>query len=183
MSFLNNSLKNAQQTRSQDRVPAGCPPYLQMDFHASKRSNLILVAGMAAAMVFSAFMFWAWYRSSHTELKARARTSDPVASRVSAPPATSQPTPVSATPEEPKAAGDSTNSVAEEKASAETASAEPMVYKLQGVVFSPGHSTAVINGKTVAEGERVDNARLLSVGKDSVLILTAKGDTMVLDLQ
>jgi hypothetical protein len=182
MSFLNDSLKNAQQTRSIDRVPAGCPPYLQMDFHASKRSNLVLVAAMAAAMVFTGIMFWAWYRSGHVEMKAR--TADSVVSRTK---------PASVAPEEPKAAGVSANAVAEEKSSAQaTASVaatseapkgEQTVYKLQGVVFDPGHSTAVINGKTVAEGERVDNARVLSVAKDSAVIMNAKGETVVLDLQ
>jgi cell division septation protein DedD len=193
MSFLNNSLKNAQQTRSTDRVPAGCPPYLQMDFHASNRSNLLLVAVMAAMMLFTAFMIRAWYRSGHIELKARAHTPDAAASPVSGLQAASQPAPAPVIAEEPKPAGVSTNAVTEEKSSAETTAniaktaetpkAEPTVYKLQGIVFEPGHSSAVINGRTVVEGERVDNARVLSIAKDSAVILTAKGETMVLDLQ
>jgi len=193
MSFLNDSLKNAQQTRSKDRVPAGCPPYLQMDFHASKRSNLVLVVAMVAMMVFTGFMIRAWYRSGHIEMKARARTADSVTSKISRPQPASQTKPAPAAPEELKAAGVSANVVAEEKSNAEapanvapsaqTPKAEQTVYKLQGVVFDPGHSTAVINGKTVAEGERVDNARVLSIAKDAAVIMTAKGETIVLDLQ
>jgi len=194
MSFINDSLKKAQQAQSSDAAPAGCPPFLQMDCQApSGHSNLPLVALMVVMMLFSVFMIRAWFRSGSSELKVRARSYDSAVNEASRPQTTSQTTPASAAPQETKPAGVSANAVSEEKpgtegtasvaAAAGTPKPEPIVYKLQGIVFEPGHSSAVINGKTVVAGERVGEAHVVSIDKDSVTIVNAAGQTSLLDLQ
>lgn len=186
MSFINNALKNADQTRAKVAAPSDyralhiveCPPTLE------RRSTIPLAILMVAAMALSGFMMWEWFRSGTTELKARARSDEATASAVSAAQPEKEATTVSAAPGEANSA-----SVVEEKPAAEApaqvaaaVAPAPITYKLQGVVFEPGRSSAVINGKTVVVGERVGDARVVSIDKDSAVIVTAAGQTNYLDL-
>lgn len=42
--------------------------------------------------------------------------------------------------------------------------------KLESILFSPDRRVAVINGKALVEGERLGNARVITIGKDSVRV-------------
>lgn len=54
--------------------------------------------------------------------------------------------------------------------------------KLESVLFSESRRVAVINGKVLAEGERIGSAKVVSIGKDSVR-LRRGGKTVRLTLQ
>jgi hypothetical protein len=58
----------------------------------------------------------------------------------------------------------------------------PITYKLQGIFYRPGSSSAVINGKTVFPGSHVGDAVVLAIGPGLAKILTASGETNVLEL-
>jgi hypothetical protein len=53
------------------------------------------------------------------------------------------------------------------------------VYKLQGVYWRPAKPSAVINGKTVYIGDRVENARVAAIDQESATI-TVNGERKVL---
>jgi hypothetical protein len=55
-------------------------------------------------------------------------------------------------------------------------------YKLQGIYWRPSRPSAVINGKTVYIGNRVENARVTAIDQESVTI-TVHGETKVLSLR
>ena len=68
----------------------------------------------------------------------------------------------------------------------EPAVVEPVVtfpaLKLQGINFNGAHSLALINGTTLAIGERVDQVRLVSVSPDKATVEMG-GETNLLILQ
>lgn len=59
--------------------------------------------------------------------------------------------------------------------------AERSQWRLQSTLLADTRRLAVINGKTVSEGERVDGARLLQVQADRVTLLF-EGERIVLRL-
>ena len=59
--------------------------------------------------------------------------------------------------------------LAQNKAFSATSSVE---FKLNGVLISPTSRSAMINGKIVKEGERVDGVEILTIEEDAVRVLS-----------
>jgi hypothetical protein len=60
--------------------------------------------------------------------------------------------------------------------------AAPMpMYKLQGIFYRPDHPMAMINGRNVVQGDKVSDAKVVSIGRESVT-LSVDGQTKVLTL-
>jgi hypothetical protein len=55
------------------------------------------------------------------------------------------------------------------------------VYKLQGIFYRPAHPMAMINGKNVSAGDKVADAKVINIQRDSVT-LSVDGQTKVLTL-
>jgi hypothetical protein len=55
------------------------------------------------------------------------------------------------------------------------------VYKLQGIFYRPAHPMAMINGRNVSPGDKVADARVVNIQRDSVT-LSVDGQTKVLTL-
>jgi hypothetical protein len=185
MSWINDALKSAEQARPEKGGAAERPQLLSGDCPtAPSHVNVPLTLLAAAALLASAFMTWQWFCGGNA-MKVRARTNDSAAA-VPAPVAQTQTAP----PETKEVAVTSTNALVENKpaaevtqaAVAETPKPEPVTYKLQGILFQPGHSSAVINGHTVYAGERVADARVVSVSVDTVVLVDVKGQTNILEL-
>ncbi len=62
-----------------------------------------------------------------------------------------------------------------------TAPVPPPLPRLQGLVYNPKRPSVVLNGKTLFTGERIGVYRVLSIGPDSVTLISA-GQTNVLSL-
>jgi hypothetical protein len=195
MSLINNALKEAVETRPKNATPnigtqfmaVDCPP-------RSGHSNIGLTALIAVVMMLSGVMMWKWFRADSGEMKVRARSYDSVVNPVSTPKSLpeSQPKSKSPTASAKDAAVVPTSTGNEQKPETGTTTdlavapeppkPEPVIYKLQGIVYQPGRSTAVINGKTVSAGERVGDSRVLKVEKDFVVLVNSAGQTNLLDL-
>jgi hypothetical protein len=74
-------------------------------------------------------------------------------------------------------------------ASAEFASAsvaaddsQPATFKLQAIFYRPSNPSAVVNARTVFVGDRIDNARVKAIDRQSVTLEIA-GETKVLTFQ
>jgi len=61
------------------------------------------------------------------------------------------------------------------------AAPQPAPLKLQGILYRPTNPVAVINGKTVGVGDRVDEAIVVSINQSSTLVVVA-GETNKLSL-
>lgn len=194
MSFINNALKRAADERPADKSPAAGPQLLPVDCPPSRaHSNLPLLALIAVVLLLSGFMMWAWFRAGKDDdLKARARASD-AAVKAASEPAKMPIAPVIAPIAEKKPeVNSSSNAVAAEKTAPEPVTKAapaveapkpaPVTYKLQGILYQPGRSSAVINGKTVYAGERVADARVVSISVDTVVLVNAQGQTNLLEL-
>ncbi|MDB6030034.1 MAG: hypothetical protein JWM16_372 [Verrucomicrobiales bacterium] len=55
------------------------------------------------------------------------------------------------------------------------------VYKLQGIFYRPAHPMAMINGRNVSPGDKVADAKVITIQRDSVT-LSVDGQTKVLTL-
>lgn len=62
------------------------------------------------------------------------------------------------------------------------AATQRISYSLESILFSHARKVAVINGKVLAEGERIGRATVTSIGKDSVR-LQESGRVIRLTLQ
>lgn len=62
------------------------------------------------------------------------------------------------------------------------AAAQRISFNLESILFSNARRVAVINGKVLAEGERIGDATVTSIGKDSVR-LQQSGRVIRLTLQ
>ena len=58
---------------------------------------------------------------------------------------------------------------------------QPATFKLQGIFYRPASPSAVVNTKTVFVGDRIANARVKAIDKQSVTLEVA-GETKVLTL-
>ncbi len=47
--------------------------------------------------------------------------------------------------------------------------------KIQGIVYSSGHPLALINGKTLTIGERINGVQVVSIDPDGVLFSSCNG--------
>ncbi len=210
MSLINKALKEATEARAKNSAPVALPPLMPVDCppHAGHGSSLALAALIAVVMTLSAFMTWKWFHADKADLVVRARSAPAAATPVTTPATTAQP--VAAAPSEPtlataskeaeapsapaNATVASTNSVSQEQKAAETPAPTPapapveppkpppVVFILQGILFQPGHSTAVINGKTVSAGEHVGDSRVASIDKETVVLVSPSGETNLLEL-
>jgi hypothetical protein len=192
MSFIKQALKDAETARPK-ATPFTGPPMMTVDFPPrAGHSNVALTALIAVTMLLSGIMMWKWFRAGNVEMKVRARSYDSAVTPVSAPTArpTPAPAPVSTAPKETTTQVEPVKPVAE-KPPVIVASSLPVVappkpitytYKLQGITYAPGHSSAVINRKTVMAGERVDGATIIKVDKDTVTLVNPRGETNLLEV-
>jgi hypothetical protein len=58
----------------------------------------------------------------------------------------------------------------------------PPAFKLQSIFYSPRNPSVVINGKILFIGDRVGEARVISIRQDSATIVTSAGKTNLLEL-
>jgi hypothetical protein len=188
MSTTENTKKQADATRPVDAV--GIDTVLLRSDNRLRRargSNAPLAALIAVVLLLSGFMMWKWFRADDGELRVRARSHDPAADEVSRPEHAVQSVVGSPAPGDAKSAVASSNAGVGKNADAKVAEAEqakptPKTYKLQGIIYQPGRSSAVINGQTVFAGERIGDALVVSIGRDFAKIVTSGGQTNLLDL-
>ena len=134
---------------------------------------LILAVVLALAVIF----LWRWFekRSQPSEEKTASTSvaQKPVPPTVLAPAAPVAPPPV-ITSNAPNAATNVVESPAPKPL--------PPAFKLQSIFYNPKNPSVVINGKTLFVGDRVGEARVVSIRQDSATIVTSAGKTNLLEL-
>jgi hypothetical protein len=74
------------------------------------------------------------------------------------------------------------NAVTNQPSALPPAAPKPAPLKLQGIIFNPKRLSAVINGRTLFLGDRIDQFRVASIHQDSVT-LVGTGRTNILSLE
>lgn len=173
MSLINDALKRASQSKPSANGPDnGAAPLSPAPSTEGKRPpNWLLVGFPVVLFLVCGIAGWLIYEGwrGKTEFPASGVTATARESAV-APTPSNQLTTVIAT-------NVSTNSQA-------TVPAEPQfpALKLQGVFYRPGNPSAIINSKTVYRGQKIDDARVISIGKSNVTV-EWKGERRVLTVK
>jgi hypothetical protein len=188
MSLINDALKRAQQTQEQNPPPT--PPLefrpAEATSRPARRSTLMFVAlALVVVLLLGLTGTLIWYVSHalSADLRVAARTAETppppppvVPATPSAPaPEVALPTPPQFEhPEEPN-----TNRVPVIADATEVI--QPTVLKLQGIAFDPQKPSAIINGRSLYLGDRVDKFRLVAISPVAVT-LVSDTETNVLSL-
>jgi len=177
MSLINDALKRAKEKQDQQPPPqATPPPSMELARHPAGPGlalPLILAVVLALAVIF----LWRWFekRGQPSEEKtvstSVAQKPGPPATVVATPPIAPSPVVTSNAPNA------STNVV-------EMPAPKPLppIFKLQSIFYNPRNPSVVINGKTLFLGDRVGEARVISIRQDSATIVTSAGQTNLLEL-
>lgn len=168
MSLINDALKKASQTPT-PTTPAPTKEPLHVATHTPAPRWPLFVVPPLVAIVFATgtFMVMRGWQGSRT---VSAKETQVETTSESALPATAP-----AAAATPKAEPPITNAVA-----AVPTSTFPDL-KLQGVIWSPSRPSAVINGKSLFVGEKVERAVVTAIEQDSVKV-TWNGEERVLTL-
>ena len=174
MSLINDALKRASQTKPTPTVtennapplrpvdpepaePAGPPSWLLFLFPVV----LLAVCGIAGVLIYRG-----WQGSDEpAAVVASARENEP-------PPA---PEPSGVHPSNDWVAAQSETNAATAATATPAVAAVPTEptfpdLRLQGVFYRPSNPSAMINAKTVYRGDRIDTARVIAIGKNSVTV-------------
>jgi hypothetical protein len=189
MSLINDALKRAQQTQEQNPPPT--PPLefrpAEANSRPARRSTLMFVAlSLVVVLLLGLTGTLIWYVSQAraANLRVAARTAEtpppsppPVMSAppvAPAPAVVPPPPPQFEHPEEPN-----TNRVPVIADATEVI--QPTVLKLQGIAFDPQKPSAIINGRSLYLGDRVEKFRLVAISPVAVT-LVSDTETNVLSL-
>ncbi len=182
MSLINDALKRARETQPKGFAPSASPAFRPVE--GARRSaggnDVLLPALIVVILLLGGLLLWVWFRGDGGELKVRARTSSVSAEAVSIP-AVVPPAPV---PTQPvvTAIEKMPEPITNAAVAVEPPKPAPIVYKLQSIFYRPKSPSAVINGKMVFVGSSVAEARVVAIGKDSATLVTAAGQTKLLEL-
>lgn len=194
MSLINEALKRAKQAQ-QENPPA--TPALEFrpvepSQSASRRTTLLIV-GMTLVVILilglAGTLIWFVLKSDRATLPVAARVAEaPLAALPSEVKPAPAPTPAKeALPAVAPATGqkfehpDEPNTNRVPVVADVVEAIQPPALKLQGIFFSPSHPSAVVNGKTVYLGDRVNGFRLVAVSPVAATFVSAT-ETNVLSL-
>ncbi len=192
MSLINDALKRAKQTQQEN--PPSTPPLEFRPVEPGQKENrrtALLVVGLALVVIalvgLAGALVWFVAQSKEAALPVAARVVDaPLAPLPHAAPLVSAPTnvaevSVAKTIADPIELPDEPNTNGVPVVATIVEAIKPPALKLQGIFFSPSNPSAVVNGRTVYLGDRVNGFRLLAVSPVAVTFASAT-ETNVLSL-
>jgi hypothetical protein len=192
MSLINDALKRAKQT--QQANPPSTPALEFRPVEPGQKENrrtALLVVGLALVLIaivgLAGALVWFVSQSKEAALPVAARVVDapltplPQAAAIAVAP-TNVSESVAAKPiTDPIELPDEPNTNGVPVVATIVEAIKPPALKLQGIFFSPSNPSAVVNGRTVYLGDRVNGFRLLAVSPVAVTFANAT-ETNVLSL-
>lgn len=194
MSLINDALKRAKQAQQEN--PPATPPLEFRPVETGQRGNhrtTLLAVGLTLVIVailgLSGLLVWYVQQSKQTAMPVAARIADPPLVPLAAttnPPATpllplapdnTLSNLIAPRPDNPEVPNTNRYPVAGETALAPP----PLALKLQGIFFNPQNPSAVVSGKTVYLGDRVNGFRVMGISPVAVTLVNAM-ETNVLSL-
>ena len=171
MSLINDALKRAKEAQQKSSTTAPGPQFRAVEPvpSAAQGMGLILPVVLILLVLLVGLFFWL------NRQKAAAR--EPIAETKPVAPETKSPAQVAAIPTPAPVA--KPEPAAPPVAPAPAAAPE---LKLQAIFFSPGHSSAMINGKSVRAGDVFKNFRVAAITESSATLVSAT-ETNVMTLE
>jgi hypothetical protein len=159
MSLINDALKRARQ-QQKNPPPGGPPPPRPVEPQKSGNAAQWILPSVIIFLVIAACFFIGLAMAKHTVTQIEhAPEVSAVTPEVEAVPAPVVREPTNAEPEIPAP-----------------------VFKVQGIIYDPVRPWAIINGKTVFVGDRVENLRVKTINRSSVILQAADGSETKLGL-
>lgn len=189
MSLINDALKRAKQAQHENPAPTPPLEFRPVDpaQEGGARPALLFVSltlALIAVVALGGLAAWFVVQKNQTELRVEAKSADAPAPAAHTEPTTLAPPPAPTTPAlalKPPLIdlGQPDTNTAIVVAPFEVPPPPPL--KLQGILYNPGNPSAVLNGRTLYVGDRVNGFRVLAITPQSVTLASATA-TNVLSL-
>ncbi|HZQ47000.1 MAG TPA: hypothetical protein VFC07_08315 [Verrucomicrobiae bacterium] len=189
MSLVNDALKRAKQGAPKSETPAVGPMRVVESGRRPVGTGVLLSMLILVILLLAGLLLWQWFHGGSAELQVRANSRSTAAIPGSLPPVSGEalvpmkPAPAPAPAPSEKTVAARPEPVATKLVAVEPAKPMPITYKLQSIVYLPGSSSAVINGKVVFVDGIVDGARVAAIGPGTATIVTPAGQTNVLAMR
>ena len=166
MSMINDALKRAKQT--QKEKPPATPdlkfqpvePGQEARPHSSQLMIVGLVLGLTVIVGLGGLLIWAVAQSHEASLQAQARAANEAG--------TNNPGRLADPPPAPAISPEDAETNSQPAVAVETPKAPEL--KLQGIFFNPRSPSAVVSGRTVYVGDRVNGFRVLAITPQTVTL-------------
>jgi hypothetical protein len=171
MSLINDALKRAKDAQQKSMPAAPSPQFRPADPAPTPARGLGMTVPLIMAVLAIIALVFIWkHQKKPAEAAAPAKPSAPVNTIAETKPAVATPAPpVTPTPSPAIAV-------------APVASVPAPELKLQAIFFAPGHSSAIISGKTVHEGNIFKGFRVASITEASATLVSGtQTNVMTLD--
>lgn len=177
MSLINDALKRAKDAQQKSPPPAPGPQLRHMEpVQAPDRKTILLPLAIVVVVFLGVLLFWIGRRSTSPQksIVAEAKSVAPIEAAPEAKPAApvvAAPVAVVSNIPTPPSIPPPSIAPAPEPVVAVTPPSPPI--KLQAIFFVPGHSSAMINGKTVHAGDTFKGFRVAAIDRTSATLISA----------
>jgi hypothetical protein len=199
MSLINDALKRAQQNQSAPSKPS--QPSRPLELRLVQQPEPIanqpkpgfsrLIPVLAVLMVVAAMAVVGWTVRNHsihtsTDVLPEPAASEPVPAPVATPKAAAAAAPIAAPVSTPVVSAGHAPVASPAAALAEPDPA-PLISsqkapKLQGIFYTPGKSSAIIDGRSVRAGDKLLQYRVKEISQFTVTLVDSKGKTIKLGM-
>jgi hypothetical protein len=179
MSLVNDALRRAQDAQKKSQAtPASGPQFRPAEPAAPQKRGLGIMVPILIAVIAVGALILILLGRQKTEARQPMPEPKPGAPVVVAPETKPPVQPVAVTAAAPTAPV----AIVEKPAPAPVASAPPPTLKLQAIFFVPGHSSAMVSGKTVHVGDNFKGFRVAAITQTSAtLVSTTQTNVMTLE--
>jgi hypothetical protein len=168
MSLVNDALRRAQDAQKKAQPPAPGPSLRPAESTAPQKQGVGLAIPVLIVVVTVAGLILIWKNRQKTEARQPVIEPKPATPAMAMPETKPPVAPVTApVPAAPVAV------VAEKPTPAPWTSAPAPALKLQAIFFAPGHSSAIISGKTVHAGDNFKGFRVAAITQTSTTLVSA----------
>jgi hypothetical protein len=170
MSLVNDALRRAQDAQKNAQPPAPGPALRPAEPAAPPKQGVGLAMPVIIAVVVVAGLVLIWKNRQKTEARQPMVEPKPATPAVAAQETKPPVEPVTAPAPAPPAP---VAVVAEKPAPTPVVSAPAPPLKLQAIFYAPGHSSAIISGKTVHAGDNFKGFRVAAITQTSATLISA----------
>jgi hypothetical protein len=183
MSLINDALKRAKEAQRTAPLPASNLQFRPVEpaQTAARRPGILLPVGIILFVLIGLFLVWQFRPKTAAPMLPGVETK-PVAVVSSVPetkPQPASPIQAAAVPAPEKPVEQAVVAIPPPVAVAPPPAPAPL--KLQAIIYSPGHSSAIISGKSVWAGDTFRGFRVAAITQSSATLVSAS-ETNVLEL-